>query len=67
MVTDMEYFQPKRKRPKLCHRTYRLLGLKSTTPEELYTRKVSEFDITRVIPKVRSPIFLEIERNIYFQ
>ncbi|KDR17610.1 Neuroblastoma-amplified sequence, partial [Zootermopsis nevadensis] len=40
MVTDMERFQPKRKRPKVCHRTYRLLGLKSTTPEELYARKI---------------------------
>jgi hypothetical protein len=43
MVTDIEHFQPKRKRPKVCHRTYRLLGLKSTTPEELYARKVSDF------------------------
>lgn len=40
IFTDMERFQPKRKRPKLLHKTYRLLGLKSTTPEELYTRKV---------------------------
>ncbi|GLH06021.1 Neuroblastoma-amplified sequence [Gryllus bimaculatus] len=40
LVTDMERFQPKRKRPKLLHKTYRLLGLKSTTPEELYARKI---------------------------
>jgi hypothetical protein len=61
-VTDMERFQPPRKKPKwvtsfiainhynlqLCFfvkrmvsRTYRLVCLKSTTPEELYARKVS--------------------------
>ncbi|XP_011497218.1 PREDICTED: neuroblastoma-amplified sequence-like [Ceratosolen solmsi marchali] len=39
-ITDIENFQPKRKKSKVCHRTYRLLGLKSTTPEELYSRKI---------------------------
>ncbi|XP_046403983.1 neuroblastoma-amplified sequence-like [Ischnura elegans] len=39
-VTDSEQFRPKRKRPKLVRRIYRLLGLKSTTPEELYARKL---------------------------
>ena len=39
-VTDIERFQPPRKKPRLVTRTYRLLGLKSTTPEELFTRKV---------------------------
>ncbi|XP_046481059.1 NBAS subunit of NRZ tethering complex [Neodiprion pinetum] len=39
-ITDMERFQPKRKKSKLIHRTYRILGLKSTTPEELYSRKI---------------------------
>ena len=39
-VTDSERFQPPRKRPKLVSRTYRLIYLKSTTPEELYSRKV---------------------------
>ncbi|KAF7386326.1 hypothetical protein HZH68_013458 [Vespula germanica] len=39
-ITDMERFQPKRKRSKILYRTYRILGLKSTTPEELYTRKI---------------------------
>nr|CAD7398642.1 unnamed protein product [Timema cristinae] len=42
LVTDMERFQPKRKRLRVLHRTYRLLGLKSTTPEELYSRKVRD-------------------------
>ncbi|XP_047117537.1 NBAS subunit of NRZ tethering complex-like isoform X2 [Schistocerca piceifrons] len=40
MITDIERFQPRRKKPKLLYRTYRLLGLKSTTPEELYARKI---------------------------
>lgn len=39
-VTDSEKFQPPRKRPKILTRTYRLLCLKSTTPEELYSRKI---------------------------
>ncbi|XP_033750641.1 neuroblastoma-amplified sequence-like [Pecten maximus] len=37
---DTERFQPPRKRPKMVNRTYRLVCLKSTTPEELYTRKI---------------------------
>ena len=39
-ITDIEKFQPKRKKSKIFHRTYRLVGLKSTTPEELYSRKI---------------------------
>ncbi|XP_015111242.1 neuroblastoma-amplified sequence [Diachasma alloeum] len=39
-ITDIERFQPKRKKSKILQRTYRLLGLKSTTPEELYARKI---------------------------
>lgn len=40
IVTDLERFRPKRRRLRLCRRTYRLLALRSTTPEELYSRKV---------------------------
>ena len=47
VVTDIETFQPKKKKPKLCYRTYRLLGLKSTTPDELYARKVI-FNLIRI-------------------
>lgn len=39
-ITDIEKFQPKRKKSRVFHRTYRLIGLKSTTPEELYSRKI---------------------------
>ncbi|XP_034935335.1 neuroblastoma-amplified sequence-like [Chelonus insularis] len=39
-ITDIETFQPKRKKTKILQRTYRILGLKSTTPEELYSRKI---------------------------
>ena len=39
-ITDSERFQPPRKRPKLLARTYRLLGFKRTTPEELYLWKL---------------------------
>ena len=40
-LTDMQRFQPPRKKARLVTRTYRLLCLKSTTPEELFTRLVS--------------------------
>lgn len=39
-ITDIERFQPKKKKLKVLFRTYRIVGLKSTTPEELYSRKI---------------------------
>lgn len=39
-ITDMEAFQPKPKRITVVSRIYRLLGVKSTTPTELFSRKV---------------------------
>ncbi|XP_034172180.2 NBAS subunit of NRZ tethering complex isoform X2 [Osmia lignaria lignaria] len=39
-ITDIERFQPKRRKSRVLFRTYRILGLKSTTPEELYSRKI---------------------------
>lgn len=39
-VTEMERFAPPRKRPRTVMKNYRLVSLRSTTPEELYQRKV---------------------------
>uniref|UniRef100_UPI00398F3E93 NBAS subunit of NRZ tethering complex n=1 Tax=Pristiophorus japonicus TaxID=55135 RepID=UPI00398F3E93 len=39
-VTEMERFAPPRKRPRTITKTYRLVSLRSTTPEELYQRKI---------------------------
>ncbi|XP_046551537.1 LOW QUALITY PROTEIN: neuroblastoma-amplified sequence-like [Haliotis rubra] len=39
-LTDSERFQPPRKKPKLVTRIYKLICLKSTTPEELYAHKI---------------------------
>lgn len=39
-VTEMERFAPLRKRPRTVIKNYRLVSLRSTTPEELYQRKV---------------------------
>ncbi len=39
-VTDSERFQPPRKRHRTVSRTYRLLGFKRTTPDELYMWKL---------------------------
>ena len=39
-VTDSERFAPPKKKSKVVRRTYRLLALVSTSPEELYNRKI---------------------------
>lgn len=39
-ITDMEAFQPKPRRITCVSRVYRLLAVKSTTPTELFSRKV---------------------------
>ncbi|XP_037607505.1 neuroblastoma-amplified sequence [Sebastes umbrosus] len=39
-VTEMERFAPPRKRPRTVSKNYRLVSLRSTTPEELYQRKI---------------------------
>lgn len=43
-VTEMERFAPPRKRPRTVVKNYRLVSLRSTTPEELYQRKVGTRD-----------------------
>jgi WD40 repeat protein len=40
MMTESEMFAPPRKRPRITYHTYKLLALLSTTPEELYARKI---------------------------
>ncbi|XP_054277597.1 NBAS subunit of NRZ tethering complex-like isoform X1 [Macrosteles quadrilineatus] len=39
-LTDMERFQPRRRRARSQQKIYRLRGIKSTTPEELFSRKI---------------------------
>uniref|UniRef100_A0A8C5H6L0 Neuroblastoma-amplified sequence n=1 Tax=Gouania willdenowi TaxID=441366 RepID=A0A8C5H6L0_GOUWI len=39
-ATEMERFAPPRKRPRTVVKNYRLVSLRSTTPEELYQRKI---------------------------
>uniref|UniRef100_A0A8C0HG56 NBAS subunit of NRZ tethering complex n=1 Tax=Chelonoidis abingdonii TaxID=106734 RepID=A0A8C0HG56_CHEAB len=39
-VTEMERFAPPRKRSRAITKNYRLVSLRSTTPEELYQRKI---------------------------
>ncbi|AWP19902.1 putative neuroblastoma-amplified sequence [Scophthalmus maximus] len=41
-VTEMERFAPPRKRARTVMKNYRLVSLRSTTPEELYQRKCDE-------------------------
>ncbi|XP_024408243.2 NBAS subunit of NRZ tethering complex [Desmodus rotundus] len=40
LVTEMERFAPPRKRPRAVTKHYRLVSLRSTTPEELFQRKI---------------------------
>ncbi|KAM5262785.1 NBAS subunit of NRZ tethering complex [Ctenodactylus gundi] len=40
LMTEMERFAPTRKRPRTITKNYRLVSLRSTTPEELYQRKI---------------------------
>ncbi|XP_012940751.1 neuroblastoma-amplified sequence [Aplysia californica] len=39
-LTDSERFQPPKKKPRYVTKLHRIVQLKSTTPEELYTRKI---------------------------
>ncbi|KAK7115948.1 NBAS subunit of NRZ tethering complex-like [Littorina saxatilis] len=39
-LTDSERFQPPKKKPKTVTKVYRMVWLKSTTPEELFSRKI---------------------------
>ena len=39
-LTESDRFAPPRKKAKLLVNTYKLLSLNSTTPEELYARKI---------------------------
>ena len=40
LVTESDRFAPPRKKPKISYHSYKLLALISTTPEELYNRKI---------------------------
>lgn len=59
-VTEMERFAPPRKRPRTITKNFRLVSLRSTTPEELYQRKVS------IEGKVVSANELYLEITFYF-
>eukprot|EP00057_Strongylocentrotus_purpuratus_P023613 XP_011678087.1 PREDICTED: neuroblastoma-amplified sequence [Strongylocentrotus purpuratus] len=39
-VTESDRFQPPRKKPRVTHRTYCLLSVQKTTPDELFLRKI---------------------------
>ncbi|KAF4531011.1 hypothetical protein B566_EDAN009755 [Ephemera danica] len=53
-VTDNERFRPPRPKPRIRKRTYRLLGLKSTTPEELYSRKINNEEYGEALQLART-------------
>lgn len=53
-VTDSERFRPPRPKPRIRKKTYRLLGLKSTTPEELYSRKINNEEYGEALQLART-------------
>ncbi|XP_076063779.1 NBAS subunit of NRZ tethering complex-like [Oratosquilla oratoria] len=53
-VTDAERFRPPSKKPKIVSKTYRLLCLKSTTPEELFSRKIDNEEYGEALALARS-------------
>ncbi|CAB3379605.1 Hypothetical predicted protein [Cloeon dipterum] len=53
-ATDSDKFKPPRANPKIMKRTYRLLGLKSTTPEELYSRKIDNEEYGEALQLARA-------------
>ncbi|XP_063884338.1 NBAS subunit of NRZ tethering complex-like isoform X2 [Scylla paramamosain] len=53
-VTDAERFRPHSRRPRVVQRTYRLLCLKSTTPEELFSRKIENEEYGEALALARS-------------
>ncbi|XP_028914479.1 neuroblastoma-amplified sequence isoform X2 [Ornithorhynchus anatinus] len=48
-VTEMERFAPPRKRPRTITKNYRLVSLRSTTPEELYQRKIDNEEYSEAL------------------
>ena len=40
-ITDSETFAPPKKKAKIVRKTFRLMGLVATSPEELYSRKIA--------------------------
>lgn len=60
-VTDIETFQPKKKFTKVIQKIYRMIGIKSITPEELFLRKVCIVRAFLIIIGI-AIIFQEINR-----
>ncbi|KAM3960846.1 LOW QUALITY PROTEIN: NBAS subunit of NRZ tethering complex [Aphomia sociella] len=48
-ITDIETFQPRPRRITVVSRIYRLLGVKSTTPTELFSRKIESGNYTEAL------------------
>ncbi|XP_029794135.1 neuroblastoma-amplified sequence isoform X3 [Suricata suricatta] len=54
LVTEMERFAPPRKRPRTITKNYRLVSLRSTTPEELYQRKIESEEYEEALSLART-------------
>lgn len=53
-VTEMERFAPPRKRPRTVIKNYRLVSLRSTTPEELYQTKIDNEEYGEALSLART-------------
>ncbi|KAM6458959.1 NBAS subunit of NRZ tethering complex isoform 2-T2 [Liasis olivaceus] len=63
-VTEMERFAPPRKRPRTIIKNYRLVNLRSTTPEELYQRKIDNEEYGEALSLAQT---YELDSDLVYQ
>ncbi|XP_026530082.1 neuroblastoma-amplified sequence [Notechis scutatus] len=63
-VTEMERFAPSRKRPRTIIKNYRLVNLRSTTPEELYQRKIDNEEYGEALSLAQT---YELDSDLVYQ
>ncbi|XP_077593113.1 NBAS subunit of NRZ tethering complex isoform X2 [Stigmatopora nigra] len=63
-VTEMERFAPPRKRPRTVLKNYRLISLRSTTPEELYQRKIDNEEYGEALSLARA---YDLDSDLVYQ
>ncbi|XP_052739623.1 NBAS subunit of NRZ tethering complex [Bicyclus anynana] len=63
-ITDMETFQPKPRKITVVSRIYRLLGVKSTTPTELFSRKIESGNYAEALTLAEA---FELDSDLVYQ
>ncbi|CAH2102971.1 unnamed protein product [Euphydryas editha] len=63
-ITDMETFQPRPRRISVASRAYRLLAVRSTTPAELFSRKIESGKYTEALTLART---FDLDSDLVYQ